>query len=79
MVKKRNLLVLTAIYLLAGLMLVGLAVVTAGDCGIAIDASDRDHCFRVAEARQFYGLIATVIGYPLTLCWYVRKCRKSGE
>jgi hypothetical protein len=78
-VKKRNLLALTAIYWCAAIMLVGLAVVTAGDCGIAIDAADRDGCFRVAEARRFYGLVGAVLGYPFALWWYVRKCRDGGE
>jgi hypothetical protein len=73
-VKKRNLLLLAIVYWLAALVAIGLAVVTAGDCGIAAP-SGRAACTHGANVRETWGFVIAIIGFPITLAWYAMRCR----
>ncbi|PXA85505.1 hypothetical protein DMC47_37140 [Nostoc sp. 3335mG] len=74
--KKRNLLLLAVVYWMAAFMVVGFAVLTVGDCGIAVP-TDRAACVHDGNVREVWGFVIATVGFPTTLGWYVRRCRKS--
>jgi|UPI0004766BE7 hypothetical protein len=72
--KKRNLVLLAVVYWMMAIVVVGVAVITAGDCGIA-PLSDRVACVHDANLRRTFGFLIALTGFPIVLVWYAKRRR----